>query len=120
VRQAAALQDLQKRFMQQEHQLEAATASSATTADSEQVQVENYFPEAKVQLELSMLHKVEAQIESVSKTIDEARKAMPLLTAEQQAVQVRGGCRDAPLLVPLLLLPACWSHGTRNCRHQPN
>jgi hypothetical protein len=56
--QSTALQELRKRFEQQEHQLEAATASAASTNETGQVQVEPYFPEEKVQQELSMLHKV--------------------------------------------------------------
>lgn len=56
--QASALQELQKRFDQQEHQLAAATATAASTNGSEGVQVEPYFPEDKVQQELTMLHKV--------------------------------------------------------------
>jgi hypothetical protein len=56
--QAGALQELQKRFEQQEHQLQAATATAASTNGSEGVQVEPYFPEDKVQQELTMLHKV--------------------------------------------------------------
>lgn len=56
--QAGALQELQKRFDQQEHQLAAATATAASTNGSEGVQVEPYFPEEKVQQELTMLHKV--------------------------------------------------------------
>lgn len=56
--QAGTLQELQKRFEQQEHQLVAATASASASNGSEGVQVEPYFPEDKVQQELSMLHKV--------------------------------------------------------------
>lgn len=56
--QAGALQELQKRFETQEHQLQAATATAASTNGSEGVQVEPYFPEDKVQQELTMLHKV--------------------------------------------------------------
>jgi hypothetical protein len=58
VLQAGALQELQTRFEQQEHQLQAATATAASTNGSEGVQVEPYFPEDKVQQELTMLHKV--------------------------------------------------------------
>jgi len=56
--QASALQELQKRFDQQEHQLSAATATAAAANGSEGVQVEPYFPEEKVQQELTMLQKV--------------------------------------------------------------
>jgi hypothetical protein len=56
--QASALQELQKRFETQEHQLAAATATAASTTGAEGVQVEPYFPEDKVQQELTMLHKV--------------------------------------------------------------
>jgi hypothetical protein len=56
--QASALQNLQKRFDTQEHELAAATATAAGTKGSEGVQVEPYFPEEKVQQELTMLHKV--------------------------------------------------------------
>lgn len=86
--QASALQNLQKRFDTQEHELAAATATAVGTKGSEGVQVEPYFPEEKVQQELTMLHKVEAQIEAVSKSVDEATKALPGLTREQQLVQV--------------------------------
>lgn len=58
--QAGALQELQKRFDTQEHQLAAATATAASTNGAEGVQVEPYFPEDKVQQELTMLHKVRA------------------------------------------------------------
>lgn len=86
--QASALQNLQKRFDTQEHELAAATATAAGTKGSEGVQVEPYFPEEKVQQELTMLHKVEAQIEAVSKSVDDATKALPGLTREQQMAQV--------------------------------
>lgn len=62
--QAITLQELQKRFDQQEHQLAAATATAASTNGSEGVQVEPYFPEEKVQQELTMLHKVRHTRES--------------------------------------------------------
>lgn len=58
VLQASALQELQKRFDQQEHQLQAATATAASANGAENVQIEPYFPEDKVQQELTMLHKV--------------------------------------------------------------
>lgn len=58
VLQAKALMDLQKRFVQQERQLQAATASAAASNTSEGADVEPYFPQERVQQELDMLHKV--------------------------------------------------------------
>eukprot|EP00879_Flechtneria_rotunda_P005303 GHRR01005589.1.p1 GENE.GHRR01005589.1~~GHRR01005589.1.p1 ORF type:complete len:720 (+),score=275.87 GHRR01005589.1:145-2304(+) len=84
-RQAKALMDLQKRFAQQERQLEAATASAAATNTSEAL--EQYLPEARVQQELDILHKVEAQIEEISLSVAAASAMLPKLDRRQQANQ---------------------------------
>lgn len=47
---------------------------------------------------------VEAQIEAVSRTVDQATKALPNLTREQQTLQVRAGHCALPLCV---LRPQC-------------
>lgn len=56
--QSKALLDLQQRFLQQEHQLQAATASAATSNTTDGVEVENYLPQERVKQELDMLHNV--------------------------------------------------------------
>jgi hypothetical protein len=58
VMQAKALMDLQKRFVQQERQLQASMASAAGSNASAGADVEPYFPKERVQLEQDMLHKV--------------------------------------------------------------
>jgi hypothetical protein len=108
--QGNALQELQKRFDQQEHALAAATATAAAANGSEGVQVEPYFAEGKVQQELSMLHKVESQIEAVARSIDEASKALPNLTQEQQLAQVRTRMQHC-LAVTRTSCDMPWLHG---------
>lgn len=56
--QSKALMDLQNRFVQQEHQLQAATASAAANSTTDGVEVENYLPQERVKQELDMLHNV--------------------------------------------------------------
>jgi hypothetical protein len=56
--QSQALMDLQKRFVQQERQLQASLAAAAGSNASEGADVEPYFPKERVQLEQDMLHKV--------------------------------------------------------------
>jgi hypothetical protein len=58
VLQAKALMDLQKRFVQQERELQASMASAAGSNASAGADVEPYFPKERVQLEQDMLHKV--------------------------------------------------------------
>jgi hypothetical protein len=50
--------DLQKRFVQQERELQASLASAAGSNASAGADVEPYFPKERVQLEQDMLHKV--------------------------------------------------------------
>lgn len=89
--QASALLDLQKRFVQQERQLQAATASAASSNASEGTQVEPYFAEEKVAQEVNILKHVEAQIEEVAAGVAAASAALPGLSREAQAKQVRAG-----------------------------
>lgn len=56
--QASALMELQKRFVQQERQLQASMAAAAGSNASEGADVEPYFPKERVALEQDMLHKV--------------------------------------------------------------
>jgi hypothetical protein len=56
--QSQALMDLQKRFVQQERQLQASVASAAGSNASAGADVEPYFPKERVRLEQDMLHKV--------------------------------------------------------------
>lgn len=56
--QASALLELQKRFVKQQQELQAATAVAAGSNTSEGVQVEPYFPQEKLQQELATLRQV--------------------------------------------------------------
>jgi len=56
--QASALLELQKRFVKQQQELQAATAVAAGSNTSEGVQVEPYFPQDKLQQELATLRQV--------------------------------------------------------------
>eukprot|EP00878_Enallax_costatus_P008075 GHUV01008445.1.p1 GENE.GHUV01008445.1~~GHUV01008445.1.p1 ORF type:complete len:900 (+),score=338.15 GHUV01008445.1:421-3120(+) len=87
-RQSKALMDLQKRFVQQEHQLQAATASAAVSNTTDGVEVESYLPQDRVKQELDMLHNVEAQIEALSAGVTMANRNLPQLSEQQKAAQL--------------------------------
>lgn len=60
--QSKALLDLQSRFTQQEHQLQAVTESAATVSSTQQEEVESYLPAERVKQELDMLHNVRSSM----------------------------------------------------------
>ncbi|WIA28468.1 hypothetical protein OEZ86_011012 [Tetradesmus obliquus] len=113
-KQASALMELQKRFVQQERQLQASMAAAAGSNASEGADVEPYFPKERVALEQDTLHKVEAQIEEVSASVEAATKGLPQLTQEQAAAQVQQLVRADQLMGRLSRVAAAISLRTND------